>query len=170
MAHMGACSLSGAVICAGSLKADRRVRSDLPDSDIFFQTPPLRPATTLLLLRAAMSSKAPVVAMVLGGGSGSALPFPVLLVAGICTLIATFVSAMSILLHLKNYRKPHLQRYVSSLVPKCRPDNSIPMQTSYTNHAHGPALRSRIFHIIILPRGSVLYRCCTRHLRSKSCL
>ncbi|KAI0711759.1 organic solute transporter Ostalpha-domain-containing protein [Earliella scabrosa] len=59
-----------------------------------------------------MSSKSPVAAMVLGGGSGSALPFPVLLVAGICTLIATFVSAMSILLHLKNYRKPHLQRQV----------------------------------------------------------
>ena len=49
----------------------------------------------------------------LGHGSGSSLPLPVLLVAGICTAIATFVSAMSIVMHLKNYRKPHLQRYVS---------------------------------------------------------
>ena len=48
----------------------------------------------------------------LGHGSGSSLPLPVLLVAGICTAIATFVSAMSIVMHLKNYRKPHLQRYV----------------------------------------------------------
>ena len=49
----------------------------------------------------------------LGHGSGSALPFPILLVAGLCTVVATFVSAMSILMHLKNYRKPHLQRYVT---------------------------------------------------------
>ncbi|KLO15196.1 DUF300-domain-containing protein [Schizopora paradoxa] len=47
-----------------------------------------------------------------GSGSGSALPFAVLLIAGICTVFATFVSAMSILLHLKNYRKPMLQRMV----------------------------------------------------------
>ena len=69
-----------------------------------------------------MSYPTSVVAMGLpkfGGGSGSALPFPVLLVAGICTLIATFVSAMSILLHLKNYRKPHLQRYVFPSTPQC---------------------------------------------------
>ncbi|KAI8973110.1 organic solute transporter Ostalpha-domain-containing protein [Trametes punicea] len=48
----------------------------------------------------------------LGHGSGSALPFPILLVAGICTVVATLVSAMSITMHLKNYRKPHLQRQV----------------------------------------------------------
>ncbi|RPD56533.1 DUF300-domain-containing protein [Lentinus tigrinus ALCF2SS1-6] len=48
----------------------------------------------------------------LGHGSGSALPFPILLVSGLCTVVATFVSAMSILMHLKNYRKPHLQRQV----------------------------------------------------------
>ncbi|RDX49431.1 DUF300-domain-containing protein [Lentinus brumalis] len=47
-----------------------------------------------------------------GPGSGSALPFPILLVAGLCTAIATLVSAMSIIMHLKNYRKPHLQRQV----------------------------------------------------------
>ncbi|KAI0699764.1 organic solute transporter subunit alpha/Transmembrane protein [Cerioporus squamosus] len=48
----------------------------------------------------------------LGHGSGSALPFPILLVAGLCTTIATLVSAVSIIMHLKNYRKPHLQRQV----------------------------------------------------------
>ncbi|PIL27092.1 transporter [Ganoderma sinense ZZ0214-1] len=48
----------------------------------------------------------------LGHGSGSSLPLPVLLVAGTCTAVATVVSAMSILMHLKNYRKPHLQRQV----------------------------------------------------------
>ncbi|EMD32381.1 hypothetical protein CERSUDRAFT_88023 [Gelatoporia subvermispora B] len=46
------------------------------------------------------------------GGSGSALPFAALLLAGISTIIATGVSAMSIILHLKNYRKPMLQRMV----------------------------------------------------------
>ncbi|KAI0777429.1 organic solute transporter Ostalpha-domain-containing protein [Trametes elegans] len=60
--------------------------------------------------------KAPVSAAGLiphmGHGSGSALPVPLLLVAGLCTLIATIVSAMSITMHLKNYRKPHLQRQV----------------------------------------------------------
>ncbi|OJT05998.1 hypothetical protein TRAPUB_3185 [Trametes pubescens] len=52
----------------------------------------------------------------MGHGSGSALPLPILLVAGACTAVATFVSAMSITMHLKNYRKPHLQRYVTILV------------------------------------------------------
>ncbi|CCM05294.1 uncharacterized protein FIBRA_07508 [Fibroporia radiculosa] len=48
----------------------------------------------------------------LGSGSGSSLPFPVLLLAGLATVTATVVSATSILLHLKNYRKPVLQRMV----------------------------------------------------------
>lgn len=43
-------------------------------------------------------------------GSGSSLPVAVLLVAGISTVIAVLVSAMSIYLHLKNYLKPSLQR------------------------------------------------------------
>lgn len=47
-----------------------------------------------------------------GEGSGSALPFPLLLLAGLCTVFSVFVSFMSIYLHLKNYRKPMLQRYV----------------------------------------------------------
>ncbi|GJF00174.1 organic solute transporter Ostalpha-domain-containing protein [Phanerochaete sordida] len=48
----------------------------------------------------------------LGRGSGSSLPLPVLILAGISTAIATFVSATSIFLHLRNYRKPRLQRQV----------------------------------------------------------
>ncbi|KAJ3480439.1 hypothetical protein NLI96_g8346 [Meripilus lineatus] len=48
----------------------------------------------------------------LGSGSGSALPLPVLIMAGIATVIATIVSATSIYLQLKNYRKPILQRMV----------------------------------------------------------
>ncbi|KAA1477820.1 DUF300-domain-containing protein [Dentipellis sp. KUC8613] len=46
------------------------------------------------------------------GGAGSALHPAILIVAGIATLVATLVSAMSIYLHLKNYRKPMLQRMV----------------------------------------------------------
>ena len=45
-----------------------------------------------------------------GRGSGSALNPAILVVAGFATIVATFVSAMSIFLHLKNYRKPLLQR------------------------------------------------------------
>ena len=54
-----------------------------------------------------------MVVSILGSGSGSSLPLPILLTAGLCTIVATFVSAMSILMHLKNYRKPHLQRYAN---------------------------------------------------------
>ena len=50
----------------------------------------------------------------LGGGSGNALPAPVLVFSGICTAVAVFISSMSIFLHLKNYRKPTLQRCVAS--------------------------------------------------------
>lgn len=45
-------------------------------------------------------------------GSGSHLPAGVLILAGVSTVIAVVVSAFSIYLHLKNYRKPALQRYV----------------------------------------------------------
>ncbi|KAL5530346.1 hypothetical protein ACEPAF_6604 [Sanghuangporus sanghuang] len=48
----------------------------------------------------------------LGSGSGSSLPVPVLVLSGICTAIAVFISSTSIFLHLKNYRKPMLQRMV----------------------------------------------------------
>ncbi|KIL58551.1 hypothetical protein M378DRAFT_170449 [Amanita muscaria Koide BX008] len=47
-----------------------------------------------------------------GSGSGSALPTPVLVSAGVCTLVAVLLSAVSIYLQLKNYRKPLLQRMV----------------------------------------------------------
>ncbi|KAF8838003.1 DUF300-domain-containing protein [Paxillus ammoniavirescens] len=49
---------------------------------------------------------------ILGHGSGSRLPIPVLLLAGICTLVAVVVSGLSIWLQLTNYRKPLLQRMV----------------------------------------------------------
>jgi hypothetical protein len=45
-----------------------------------------------------------------GTGSGSALDPAILRVAVVATLVATLVSATSIFMHLKNYRKPKLQR------------------------------------------------------------
>lgn len=45
-----------------------------------------------------------------GTGSGSALDPAILRVAVVATLVATLVSATSIFMHLKNYRKPRLQR------------------------------------------------------------
>lgn len=48
----------------------------------------------------------------LGSGAGSSLPTPVLVLAGVSSLIAVLVSAMSVYLQLKNYRKPSLQRCV----------------------------------------------------------
>ncbi|KAH7890549.1 DUF300-domain-containing protein [Phlebopus sp. FC_14] len=47
-----------------------------------------------------------------GHGAGSSLPFPVLLLSGISTLVAVIVSGLSIWLQLRNYRKPFLQRMV----------------------------------------------------------
>ncbi|RXW22411.1 hypothetical protein EST38_g3444 [Candolleomyces aberdarensis] len=43
---------------------------------------------------------------------GSKLPAPIILLAGISTIVAVVVSAWSIYLQLKNYRKPSLQRMV----------------------------------------------------------
>ncbi|KAJ7834025.1 organic solute transporter subunit alpha/Transmembrane protein [Mycena olivaceomarginata] len=43
------------------------------------------------------------------GGAGSSLPTPVLLVSGIATVV---VSAMSVHLQLRNYRKPALRRMI----------------------------------------------------------
>jgi hypothetical protein len=45
-----------------------------------------------------------------GSGAGSRLPTPLLVVAGVSTLVAVLVSTISILLQLRNYRKPALQR------------------------------------------------------------
>ncbi|KAF9456225.1 organic solute transporter Ostalpha-domain-containing protein [Collybia nuda] len=47
-----------------------------------------------------------------GSGAGSRLPTAVLVVSGVSTVVAVLVSAMSIYLQLKNYRKPILQRMV----------------------------------------------------------
>ncbi|KAH7912911.1 DUF300-domain-containing protein [Hygrophoropsis aurantiaca] len=47
-----------------------------------------------------------------GRGSGSSLPYLVLIIAGISTFIAVVVSGISIYLQLINYRKPLLQRMV----------------------------------------------------------
>ena len=49
-------------------------------------------------------------------GTGSRLPTVVLSIASVSTLVAVFVSTMSITLQLRNYRKPALQRYFSRLV------------------------------------------------------
>ncbi|KNZ80394.1 Transmembrane protein 184 like protein [Termitomyces sp. J132] len=49
---------------------------------------------------------------ILGSGAGSRLPTPVLVLSGVSTLVAVVVSATSIYLHLKNYRKSILQRMV----------------------------------------------------------
>ncbi|RDB16464.1 hypothetical protein Hypma_002814 [Hypsizygus marmoreus] len=51
-------------------------------------------------------------ALEFGSGAGSRLPLPVLVLSGVSTFVAVFVSATSIYLHLKNYRKPILQRMV----------------------------------------------------------
>lgn len=102
----------------------------------------------------------------LGSGSGSSLPLPVLLLSGISTLVATVVSVTSIFLHIRNYRKPRLQRYVSvwshvTLIT-CESQNGHP------NHAHGPFIRHRVPHISVFARGSILHRRSTRHLRGTS--
>lgn len=45
-----------------------------------------------------------------GGGAGSQLPGTVLWLSGASTVVAVLVSAGSIWMQLKNYRKPLLQR------------------------------------------------------------
>ncbi|KAE9394006.1 DUF300-domain-containing protein [Gymnopus androsaceus JB14] len=47
-----------------------------------------------------------------GDGAGSRLPTAVLVLAGLSTFVAVVISATSIFLQLKNYRKPYLQRMV----------------------------------------------------------
>ncbi|KAL4820268.1 organic solute transporter Ostalpha-domain-containing protein [Aspergillus spinulosporus] len=46
------------------------------------------------------------------GGTGSSLARAAVIVAGVCSLVATLLSVVSIWLQTKNYRKPLLQRYV----------------------------------------------------------
>jgi hypothetical protein len=57
-----------------------------------------------------VSSPAFVIMSNNGTGSGSALDPAILRVAAVATVTATIVSAGSIFMHLKNYRKPMLQR------------------------------------------------------------
>lgn len=53
---------------------------------------------------------------VIGGGSGRSLPNWLLIASTICALFATIFSFYSVNLHLRNYRKPALQRYVVRLL------------------------------------------------------
>ncbi|KAK1969457.1 DUF300-domain-containing protein [Colletotrichum sublineola] len=48
----------------------------------------------------------------MAGGTGEKLTTATIIVAGVAALVATFLSAVSIFLQAKNYRKPLLQRYV----------------------------------------------------------
>ncbi|KAK2033681.1 DUF300-domain-containing protein [Colletotrichum zoysiae] len=48
----------------------------------------------------------------MAGGTGEKLTTATTIVAGVAALVATFLSAISIFLQAKNYRKPLLQRYV----------------------------------------------------------
>ncbi|TDZ51848.1 Transmembrane protein 184-like protein [Colletotrichum trifolii] len=48
----------------------------------------------------------------MGGGTGEKLTTATIIVAGVAALVATLLSAFSIFLQSKNYRKPLLQRYV----------------------------------------------------------
>lgn len=52
----------------------------------------------------------------IGSGAGNHLPTPALVISGVSTLIAVVVSVWSIFLHLKNYRKPVLQRMVIRII------------------------------------------------------
>lgn len=51
-----------------------------------------------------------------GSGTGRSLPTGLLALATISSLSATIVSLATIYVHLKNYRKPHLQRFVVRLI------------------------------------------------------
>ena len=86
-----------------------------------------------------------------GSGAGSRLPAIVLIFAGVSTLVAVLVSAMSIYLQLKNYRKPSLQRFASrqDSVQDYGLTFAESVQNGYTNYAHGPNIRNLVSHLII---------------------
>lgn len=69
--------------------------------------------TSITVLRCAVSLTVTTTTTMWGEGAGSSLPIPVLASAGLATFVAVAVSAMSITMHFKNYRKPFLQRQVS---------------------------------------------------------
>ncbi|KAL0933109.1 DUF300 domain-containing protein [Colletotrichum truncatum] len=52
----------------------------------------------------------------MAGGTGEKLTTATTIVAGVAALVATLLSAVSILLQSKNYRKPLLQRYVARIL------------------------------------------------------
>jgi hypothetical protein len=89
-------------------------------------------------------------------GAGSRLPTSLLVVAGMSALVAVLVSTVSILLHLRNYRKPALQRWVV-----CYRLSSMEELMSFQNgcpyHGHGTYVCDSIADIVILGRGSVLH-------------
>ncbi|CAO1624769.1 unnamed protein product [Parajaminaea phylloscopi] len=51
-----------------------------------------------------------------GSGTGRSLPTSLLVIATVSSLSATILSLLTIYVHLKNYRKPHLQRFVVRLI------------------------------------------------------
>ena len=97
-----------------------------------------------------------------GPGAGSALNPILLAFAGLSTLIATVVSATSIYLHLKNYRKPQLQRYAMFPMTFCPfPSAHAPrrLQNGYSNHVDGSYIRRRVSYRIIFSGSRFRHRC-----------
>ena len=81
-------------------------------------------------------------------GAGSRLPTVVLSLAGVSTLVAVFVSMMSIMLQLRNYRKPALQRYFSRLV--CHNIDPLRVcQIGCTNYDNGASVRDIVAYIFV---------------------
>jgi hypothetical protein len=72
----------------------------------------------------------------------------VLSLASISTLIAVFVSMMSITLQLRNYRKPALQRYFSSGMLFIT-HYIEPLQVGCTNYGNGAAVRDIVAYIFV---------------------
>lgn len=101
----------------------------------------------------------------LGSGAGSSLPLPVLVLSGSSTLVAVLVSAMSIYLQLKNYRKPILQRCGPFKEYLCGFSTVTFVQDGYTNHGHGPSLRDLVSDRVVFVGGCLCDRCHKGYLR-----
>ena len=96
----------------------------------------------------------PTMSPELGSGAGSSLPLVVLVLAGVSSLVAVLVSAMSIYLHLKNYRKPVLQRCVPLEEPLVLGLMlTMFVQNGYTNYGYGPYLRDFISDCTVFAGG-----------------
>lgn len=110
----------------------------------------------------------PRMSLELGSGAGSGLPLAVLVLSGLSTLVAVLVSAMSIYLHLKNYRKPILQRFASlqsSSLCVWGGGMLILVQNGHTNHGHGPYLRGFVSHFVVFVGGCLRDRCNKGYIR-----